>query len=271
MKDSPTKLPISAIVTGHNEGYILDRCLQSISFCEEIIYVDLESADNSIEIAQQHATRIIPHKKVPIVEIIHAELYHETKYEWILIIDPDEQVSFELYEDIVRLFQGGIPDNIGGILVPWLFYFKKHLLVGTPWGGFNNNRLLIFNKQRYEVTTLVHAGGRIIEPYTAHRISYNGNNADHHYWMNSYKQLFEKHRRYLKHEPESRYKQGIRVGLRKIFTTPLTSFKYAFFDRRGYKDGFTGLFLCSFWSWYQSLSVIYLYRYQNKIKKTETV
>ncbi len=45
------KIDISAIVVGFNESSLLPNCFQSIAFCKEINYFDLESSDNSVEIA----------------------------------------------------------------------------------------------------------------------------------------------------------------------------------------------------------------------------
>lgn len=259
------KLPFSAIVIGCNEANILENCLKSITFCDEILYVDLESADNSIEIARKYATEIRSHKKVPFGEFVQGEVYKTMKHDWILIIDPDEVISYPLYEDIVRYFSEDIDDIIGGVDMPWLFYFKKHALLGTPWGGYNK-RLLLLNKHKYEIKPLVHAGRIIIPPYQKDQISYANGNVIHHYWMSGYKQLYEKHRRYLVFEPESRYNKGIKASVKSVLKNPFKSFRYAFFSTKGYKDGLIGLFLSLFWVWYQFQVELRLYKYQNRKK-----
>ncbi|GAB6011780.1 glycosyltransferase family protein [Viscerimonas tarda] len=263
------KLPISAIITGCNEAHLLEDCLQSISFCDTIKYVDLESVDNSVDIARKFANiDIIRHERVAIAEIIQMEYYKTEKHDWLLSIDPDERVDNGLYRDTVELFEKGIPENVGCVMAPCIFYFKKHPLKGTPWGGMNE-RIYLYNKHRYEIIGAVHSGRRLIEPYINYHIPYNGNNADHHYWMISYKQLFEKHRRYLKYEPQARYKNGFTTTLAKVIKTPFKAFKYSFYHKQGYKDGFTGLFLSLFWSWYQTSAEWGLYKYQKKNRNTE--
>lgn len=261
------KLPISAIIVGHNEASILENCLKSILFCDEIIYIDLESSDNSIALVESLGVRSIRHKRVPAVEIIHEEYVSKLKHDWVLIIDPDERVDVELYKDIFKLFEEGIPYNIGGIYVPWQFYFKKYPLKGTPWGG-QNFRLLLLNKNKYKLSGAVHAGRNPIDPFIDYFLPYNGNssNVDHHYWMNGFRQLIEKHRRYLTLEPESRYKMGKRSSVKRVIAMPFWEFKYAFFEKRGYKDRWRGVLLSIFWSWYQSMAELGLYSYQKKNK-----
>lgn len=260
------KLPISAIVTGYNEGYILEDCLKSISFCSNIKYVDQGSTDDSIKIAGKYCTEIIEHERVAIGEAIVAEYYKTEVNDWILITDPDERISHELYKDIENLFTNGMPDNIGGVVVPCIYYFKKHALKGTRWGGINN-RLLLFHKDRCKMSDTVHAGRTISPPFEVFYIPYNGKNVDHHYWMISFSQLLEKHRRYLKLEAKSRDFMGFIATRKGIIKKPIKSFHSCFIKLKGYKDGLYGLILSCFWAWYDTNAEIRLYKYQKLHRK----
>ncbi|MDU1889290.1 MAG: hypothetical protein E6767_01250 [Dysgonomonas sp.] len=255
------KFPISAIITGYNEGYLLEDCLKSISFCEDITYVDLGSKDNSIDIAKQFGAHILEHEHVPMVEIIHKELSKDTKYEWILIIDPDERISDELYPDIEKILEEGIPENIGAILVPCIYYYKKHALKGTRWGGIHT-RMILFHKDRCRMTDIAHAGRHVLEPYIPYYIPYTGKNVDHHYWMLSFSQLLEKHKRYLKMEGESRNFMGFVASRKEILKRPIKAFYSCFFKAKGYEDGIYGIILSLFWAWYDTSAEIELYKYQ---------
>jgi len=219
METNSDKLPISVLVAGCNEANILDNCLRSISFCEDINYVDLDSTDNSIQIAEKFGANIIRHPKVPIVEIIREKYYRTLKYPWIIILDPDEEFDEELAKYIRKLFTEGIGENVAGVNFPWVFYFKNHRLKGTPWGGAKN-RVFLMHKDRNILTDQVHSGRRIIEPNQDILIPFRGENIVHHYRMNGYKQLFEKHRRYLKHEPQIRYGLGKRTTLKSVLKPP---------------------------------------------------
>lgn len=260
------KLPITAIVTGYNEGYILEDCLKSISFCKYIKYVDQGSVDNSLEIAKKYCTEVISHDRVHIGEVIVAEYYKYEQTDWILTIDPDERLSAEVISDIEQVFENDVDGNIGAILVPCIYYYKKHRLVGTRWGGIHS-RWLIFHKDRCRMSGVVHAGRTVLEPFKPYFVPFNGSNVDHHFWMLSFSQLREKHLRYLQLEGESRNFMGFTASCKKIIKSPIKAFCSCFIKNKGYKDHFYGLLLSCFWAWYDTSAEIKLYKYQKQNKQ----
>ena len=48
------KVRLSAIVLTKNEAKNLDRCFQSLKFCDQIIVIDDYSTDDSVEIAKKY-------------------------------------------------------------------------------------------------------------------------------------------------------------------------------------------------------------------------
>ena len=258
------KLPISAMVVGYNEGVVLTECLSSINFCDEIIYTDLGSKDNSLEIASLFADKIFKRQRVPSGEYIQSEIVHYTKHEWVIFIDPDECLDETLQIQLIKEFEE-ISGNrlIGAVKVPWQFYFKKHKLKGTIWGGHNEKYLLV-NKKRFEFLPITHFGRRLREGFISHDIELNtsATNLLHHYWMNSYKIFFRKHMRYLKNEGKDNYNNGIRVSLKKVFTTPFKEFYQSYVIHKGYNDKLVGFFLSLFWSFYKTNIYIGVYKMQ---------
>lgn len=265
IENSVTKLPISAIVVGLNEAHLLKNSLPKINFCDEILYFDLESTDNSVKIAKLNGARVIKHEKVPGCEWIHAEQYQYTKHNWILITDPDELITDYLIEQINNQFLKDYDQlsNAGCIMAPLSYYFKKQKLKGTVWGGIKYRTLLV-HKQKFDFMPVVHLGRKLKDGYESFEIPYNGKNAIQHYWMNSYGNLIRKHIRYLKNEGEARFKNSQRTSLKELALAPIKSFRNCFFLAKGYKDGFTGLFLSLFWSWYETSALIRLYSIQIK-------
>lgn len=261
------QLPVSAIVVGYNEAHLLKKSLPMLAFCQEILYFDLGSKDDSREVAESMGAQVIIHEKVDSCEWIHAKFANSTKYEWLLITDPDEILSRELIDEISQLFnEPGKLEKIGEITTPWIFYFKNKKLTGTHWGGISRRTLLVHNK-RFEFKALIHVGRKVLPGYSTLNIEYTGKNFIHHYWMSGYKKLFEKHLRYLRNEGEARYKTGRRSTIKGIITEPFRAFKYSYKSRQGYKDGLTGLFLSVFWAWYESTAQIKNYTYQRSVEK----
>lgn len=258
------KLPISAIVVSLNEGHMLKSCLESIQFCDEIVVYDLGSEDNSFDVATQLATSARRIEREPAVEIIHTKYVKDLIHDWVLITDPDEVSSHDLGEDIKGLFEKGISTKTGAIRAPIRFYFKKILLKGTPWGGLNYRHYLV-HRERFEFTPKVHTGRHLLAGYEFYELPFSKRNIIHHYWMNTYKQLINKHHRYLQNEGKSRYLDGQRISLTELLLKPFREFIFAFYKAQGYRDGLLGLLLSSFWAYYQMRASLELYKYQMKL------
>lgn len=258
------RLPISAMVVGYNEEKFLQQCLKSIGFCDELIYTDLGSTDASLDVAKNAGAKIYHREKVPSGEYIQSEIVDYTKHDWIIFIDPDEYVDESLQMQIISEFKV-ISANplIGAVKVPWQFYFKRHRLNGTVWGGYNEKYLLV-NKKRFEFLPITHYGRKLMSGFISHNIKLNrgATNILHHYWMNSYKIFIRKHMRYLKNEGKDNYHNGVRVSIKKLIRTPFTEFYQSFVIQRGYKDKFIGFFLSIFWAFYKTNIYLGVYKRQ---------
>ncbi len=244
------KLPVSAIVTSLNEGHLLQDCLRSISFCDEIIVADLNSNDSTEAVAKACGAKVVKHDLVPVVEMIHGWLAPQAKHEWLLLIDPDERIDKVLADELIILF-GTLSKDVAIVRVPIVFYLGRHPLNGTVWGG-ENTRPLFLNKSRVDFLPDVHAGLKIREGNRILIVPFNNErtNIDHHLWSEGFMQLIKKHHRYLLKEGDVRFRRGERFSWKNFFIVPLKSFYYCFFFKKGYRDGITGLLLSFFWGYY---------------------
>jgi glycosyltransferase involved in cell wall biosynthesis len=257
--DSPqSKLRVTAIVVGLNEADVLGRCLDSIAFCEELIYVDLGSTDNSLEIAANAGATILHHPRVPSGEYAISNVYRDAKYSWILFVDPDEFLDEELQDDLRREFENcRINETVGVFSVPWQFYFKQKKLHGTPWGG-RRPRMMLAHSSRFDFLPETHRG-RILRPGFTERIIESDGNLNH-FWSNSWSSLIQKHLRYLKTEGGSRYRRGDRISLGGIVVAIPKVF-VATFKKLDKRDGVRGVGLSLLWSIYMSQALLNLWLY----------
>lgn len=258
-----TKLPISALVASYNEGHLLEDCLKSIQFCDEIYFVNLGSTDNSVEIAKKYATTVEEFKKVPRIEDVHPLFIPKLKYDWFILIDPDERIMPALAEDIKTTLETA-PPELAVIRVPMFNYFKGKKLKGTVYGGVVYARLL-YKKQGVAIDDEVHAGIKMKEGFSRKKILFTEENYDKHFWCNSWKQLFDKHKRYLQGEGKAQYNADKRYSLKKQWHDSIIRFYYSFKTREGYKDGLTGFLLSLMAARYEFLSWRSLRRYEKEI------
>jgi glycosyltransferase involved in cell wall biosynthesis len=251
-------VPATAMVGSHNEAALLSRCLPSIAFCDEIIVIDIDSHDRTAEVAREHGARVIRHSWVPIAERARLELVDEAKHDWLLFFDPDEVMPAALAARIAELLPSLDPD-VAVIECPWQFYFRGKPLRGTIWGGITRKRVLA-RRGAAELQPTVHSGTRLRTGYRSETIEFTGDNAIAHHWAHGYRDLIQKHWRYLKLEGPDRAGQGVVTGYRDIVRTPWPAFRESFVDRRGYRDGLTGFLLSIVWSAYSTGAKIALLR-----------
>ena len=92
---------LSALVIARNEEAGIARCLEALSFCDEIVLVDAESTDRTVEIAREYTDRVWVEPWRGYSEQKSFALA-KCRGDWVLWIDADEVVSAELRDEIVR-------------------------------------------------------------------------------------------------------------------------------------------------------------------------
>ena len=248
--EAPTRLAATALVSSHNEGHLLGRCLDSVAFCDDVVVIDIASDDDTAEVARAHRARVIEHAWVPIAERARLELVGEAAHDWLLFLDPDEVLPPSLAAQLSDIVPS-LPSEVAVVDCPWQFYFRGNPLRGTFWGGMSRKRTLA-RRGAAELRPTVHSGTRPLPGFRGEVIEYSGDNAIAHYWARGYRDLIEKHLRYLKLEGPDRASQGMITGYKDIVRTPLPAFWESFVRRRGYRDGIDGFLLSLLWSGYST-------------------
>lgn len=253
----------TGIVVTYNEARRLRECLSSLSFCDQLLVVDLGSKDESVAIAQECGAEVVHHSWAPVVEQVWPDIDALIQHDWVLRADPDEVITSSLAEDIVR-FLAQAPPDVAMVNLPHQYFFLDEPLHTTFWGGI---QLIgkIFHRRRVELHPHVHRGIQVREGFRIMTIPFHGNNVVQHYWIDSIPQLFNKHWRYIKQEGPSQYHDGRRFrGWRGWLRDTWYALHRAFVRYQGHKGGWRGLFLSFFYVWYVSSSVLSLWWYQKR-------
>lgn len=95
---------LSVIIITKNEAEMIEGCLQSVNFADEIIVVDSGSTDQTVEISKQYTPNVYE-TDWPGFGIQKNRALSYAKGEWILSLDADERVSSKLAREIVRAIQ----------------------------------------------------------------------------------------------------------------------------------------------------------------------
>ncbi len=227
---------LSAIVVCFNEEQNIGACLESLSWCDEIVVVDSFSTDRTVEIARQYTDRIIQ-RPWPGYREQKAFAHSQATLEWVLLVDADEQVTPELRNEIRQAIA---QDNgrYAGYLVPRLvYYLGRWWRCGSwypdytlrlfrrdkaTWGGLNpHEKVLVQGEVRHLANPLYHFSYRNIDDQIA-RIN-----------------------RYTTIASEELRRQGKSWRWIDALFRPPLHFVKSYILKRGFKEGFAGFYLAA--------------------------
>lgn len=98
---------ISACVITRNEERVLERCLRSLAFADEIVVVDAESADRTLDVARKFAHRVVTNPWRGFSEQRNVALQHASG-DWVFFLDSDEEASAELGRRLKEVAAGDL-------------------------------------------------------------------------------------------------------------------------------------------------------------------
>ncbi|WP_027846623.1 glycosyltransferase family 2 protein [Mastigocoleus testarum] len=143
------KIPVSVLIPAKNEEANLPACLESLQKADEIFVVDSQSDDKSVEICESYGAKVVqfhfngrwPKKKNWSLENI------EFRNEWVLIVDCDERITPELWQEIAYSINN--PEFNGYYLNRRVFFLGKWIRFGGKYPDWNL-RLFKHKLGRYE-------------------------------------------------------------------------------------------------------------------------
>ncbi len=95
---------LSVVIITKNEEQMIKTCLESIKWADEIIIIDQDSTDNTIEIAKKYTDKIFNNNSQDFSERRNFGM-EKTSGNWVLYIDSDERVLEPLKIEIQKLIQ----------------------------------------------------------------------------------------------------------------------------------------------------------------------
>lgn len=215
------------IITGNEETNIRE-CLESVQWADEIIVVDSESTDETVEIAKQFTNKIFIRKWEGFASQKSFAM-NQASNDWVLSLDADERATPELAEEILNLDI----DRFDGYKIKRENYFIGKQITCCGWG--RDFQLRLFRKSRTKLTDrLVHEGfivdGTVSELKAAMR----------HYSYRNLKDGFSKINEYSTLEANEKAQKKKISGLRVVFY-PVWAFIQHYFIRKGFRNGRHGL------------------------------
>lgn len=260
-----SKVPITAIVLTKNEEAAIEACLESLSFCDQVIVVDSSSGDATVEIAQKVGAQVVnfiwngryPKKKQWGME------HPSVRNHWVLHIDADERVSPGLAREIASKFTSS--PQVFGFDIQLEYYFLGKRL---RHGHRVVKRALIDRRYSHfpEVGDLDAPGITEVEGHYQPRVAGQVGALEQyllHHDPDPLSDWLTRHNRYSDWEAYLRHNPTVRSAVRgnrsskgrafeKAPFKGLTFFVYCFFLKGGFLDGRAGFayaYALAFYYW----------------------
>lgn len=232
---------LSVTIIGHNESGHLEQLLPGLDWADEVIYVDCESEDDSLQTARNFGCRVFSRPNNPNLNVNKSFAMQQAKSDWIFYLDPDERIPVELSREIRRTINNSGSNR--AFMVPRRnHYFGRWLRFGSQ---FPDLQLRLFRKGFAEFP-LQHVHEKLLVNGSTGRLE---NHFLHYPYLNI-SQYLQKFDFYTEFEANYLYRQGTRPGwgsgFRFLIWLPFTRFLRRYLLKQGFRDGWPGLFAALF-------------------------
>lgn len=265
-KDNMTK--ITVVINIYNEADVIEKCLESVFWADEIVIIDMESTDESIEICTRYTKKIFTHPHDPIVEKARDFGINQASNEWILILDPDERVSPSLAHNLLEL----VSDNptFVAVRIPRRTYIFGRKVNNLIWAKEFKIGLIRFFKREYvRWKPEVHAGPTISGDIFQIEYDENLNNAIIHFNYSTIADFVERLNRYTTAEAERLFTNDRPFRWYKLFYHPIKALLKNYVIYKGYREGIYGLILSLLMSFYRLITYMKLWEIEENQDKSK--
>ena len=243
---------VSVIIITKDEEKNISDCLRSVNWADEIIVVDSESTDRTVELAKQFTDKIFIRKWEGYVPQKRYALSLASN-EWVLSLDADERITPELKDEILSL----LPGEVDGYKIRRKNFLMNKEITSCSWE--KDYQLRLFKKNKTDLNErLVH------EKFVAQGKIGTLKNPMIHYTFSSFSEYFSKINHYTSLKAQELIQKKKRVGAWTIFSHTVSAFFAFFIIRRGFKDGIYGLIISLLHSVSTMMNYIKLWELQNR-------
>jgi len=225
-------MKLSAVLAVRNEEPMLQRCLELLGFCDEIVVVvDSRSDDRTEEIARSKTDRVwvesfkdfASHKNTAI---------ERARGEWLLLIDADERITPALANEMQARLAGDPPEWAFQIEIVSFFLGRR-----MSHGGWRQDHIRLVRAEHARWEGAIHER-LTIPPERVGRL----HEGMWHFSHRSIEEMLAKTIRFGEVQSLELFEQGApRVTAWTFAKVMLREFAFRMLSRRGYKDGMPGV------------------------------
>lgn len=240
---------ISVVINTFNEEKKLPKALASIkALADEIIVCDMGSTDGTVKIAEEAEAKIFQHKRLLYVEPARNFAISKATSDWVLILDPDEEVPKDLVKKLKQIVEQKAADYYR--LPRKNITFGKWIKHCRWWPDYNirffKKGYVVWNEIIHSVPMTKGKGMDLPEKEELAIIHHN---------YETIEEYLIRMERYTNIQAQVLIDHNYKFLWRDLIRRPLAEFLSRYFSGEGYKDGVHGLAL----SLLQTFSEIILY------------
>jgi len=242
----PSLPTISAVVISCNDADVIEPCLRSVAdWVDDIVVVDMHSADGTREIAARYHARVVDHERLSYADPARNFALSQAIGEWIIMMDPDERVPVMLAHELQRIAMEGMIDVVEIPFRTVIFghSMQAHGVSDQPHPRFFRAGVISWPSEIHGRPEL--AGLRC---YTIP--SYGPAFAIHHDTWRSVPIVLDKIARYAPQDVENLRQQQAHFSLVTLLSAIVGGFANRMLEGRAYEDGMPGLLASLYWSVY---------------------
>jgi len=226
---------VTAVIAAHDESANIEACVASVEWTREVIVVENDSIDDTIDRARAAGATVIS-PKFTTIGAARNNAIGRAKTGWILVLDADERCTPELAAEISQVVAR--PGETSAFRVPRRNFFLGKEIRHGGWGSDKPIRL--FRRELRYNANIFHEHVDVTTGATG-----EVRNKLLHYTYTSLDQYFEKFVRYSRWWADQNFAKGRRGTAAAVFFKPPVRFLRMYLLKGGFRDGARGLVLAS--------------------------
>ena len=249
-------VPVTAVIAAHNEAGQIQACVRSVSWAAEVLVVENDSTDETIERATAAGATVFSHPFRSIGAQRNAAIERATQ-PWVFVLDADERATPALGAEVARCVVAPDPE---AYRVPRRNWFLGREILHSGWNRDRPVRLfrshLRYDERPVHEHVITNAEPGLLSGALLH----------HPYA--DLDEYFEKLGRYSRDWAQQNHARGRKVSIFTLLARPQARFVSTLVLRGGFRDGWQGVLISALAGVSVASKYAYLWTLQHKDSKT---